>query len=345
MFDKFKQRHQMSGESMSKALLSQSDMIMNATFDRDPAFKKVYINGELIDAKYKVHSYASLAAGNSVDFYLQFRPGVYYAPGTYVDIPNRDGDYERWLIVLQDDLPQFPMHYVLKCDWELKWALNGKIYSCLGVHRSQLSYNSGLWTDYMFTTPENQTKIWLPTNEDTKTLNYGQRVLISNNDIHPIAWELSKVEDTLPLGVTKITFTQTQFDETRDNAELMIADYYTTSVGLEPNNIKLPKPIGDYSAITFRGTKQVLKVNGSYKTFVPKFYDKNKVELTKVTPVWDIIYPSDEDNDKFDVVYDGNNLKIKCLNYYDLIGKIVTICLNDESGTMPSYLDLEVVSL
>ena len=31
--------------------------------------------------------------------------------------------------------------------------------------------------------------------------------------------------------------------------------------------------------------------------------------------------------------------------YYDLIGKIVTIHLNDESGTMPSSLDLEVVGL
>ena len=154
MFEQFKQRHLSNGESMSRALNRQSDMIMNATFDRDPGFKRVYIDGKLVDAKYKVHAYTSLSAGNSIDYYLQFRPGVYYAPGTYVDIPNRDGKYERWLIVLQDDLPQFPMHYVLKCDWTLKWVLDGKIYSCLGVHRSQLSYNSGLWTD------EYATKMW-----------------------------------------------------------------------------------------------------------------------------------------------------------------------------------------
>lgn len=344
MFDKFKQRHLSSGDSMSKALNNQSDMIMNATFDRDPGFKKVYIDGKLVDAKYKVHAYTSISAGNSIDYYLQFRPGVYYAPGTYVDIPNRDGKYERWLIVLQDDLPQFPMHYVLKCDWELKWVVDGKIYSCLGVHRSQLSYNSGLWTDYMFTTPENQTKIWLPTTDVTKTLNYGQRVLISNNELHPIAWELSKVEDTLPFGVTKVTFTQCQFDESRDNAELMIADYYTSNIELK-EQIEIPeKPIGDHSRITFNGTQQVLKVNGSYKTLTPKFYDRDTNELD-IEPLWTVKFPSDEDKDKFDVFEDGKTLKIKCLNYYDLIGKVVTVYLNDSTGTMQSELKLEVVSL
>lgn len=46
---------------------------------------------------------------------------------------------------------------------------------------------------YEFTTPENQTMVWLPTNEDTKTITYNIRTLISNNDIHPIAWTVSKI--------------------------------------------------------------------------------------------------------------------------------------------------------
>ena len=44
-----------------------------------------------------------------------------------------------------------------------------------------------------FTEPENQTQVWLPTNEDTKTITYDIRTLISNNDIHPIAWSVSKI--------------------------------------------------------------------------------------------------------------------------------------------------------
>lgn len=341
-FDKFKARHQSHGDSMSRALRNQSDMIMNSTFDRDPSYRVVLINGEKVDAKYLVHAYTSLSSGDSVDYYLQLRPGVYYEPGTYVDIPNRDDEYERWMIVLQDDLPQFPLHYILKCNWTLKWIYDGKIYSCLGVHRSQLSYNSGLWTDFNFTTPENMTKVWLPTTEDTKTLNYGQRVLISNNELHPIAWELSKIEDTLPLGLTKLTFTQSQFDPHRDNPQLMIADYYSTNI--EPIVKDEEQPTAGHSKITFNGTKQVLKVNGSYKTFTAHFYDNNNNELS-LSPQWDVKVPSSGDESKFDVIYDGDQLKIKCLNYYDLIGKVITIVVNDDSGKMHSSIDMEVVGL
>lgn len=147
MFEEFKRRHLNRGESMSNALRKQTDMVMNATFERDPAYRKVWVEGKEVDAKLLEHVYQAVAAWDSVDFYLQFRPGVYYEPGTYVDIPNRDGDYERWLIVIRDNRLQFPQHYVLKCDWDFKWVTNGKIYSCLGVQRSRNSYGQGTWRD------------------------------------------------------------------------------------------------------------------------------------------------------------------------------------------------------
>ena len=50
-------------------------------------------------------------------------------------------------------------------------------------------------------------------------------------------------------------------------------------------------------------------------------------------------------SNEWEITRVGADIKIKCLNYYDLIGKIVTVCLNDESGTMLSTLDLEVVGL
>lgn len=342
-FDQFRARHKSSGSSMSQALRDQSDMIMNSTFERDPAFRRVRINGQEVDAKYLVHTYRSIS-GDSEDYFLQFRPGVYYNPGTYVDIPDRDGIYKRWLIVLQDDRPQFPQHYILKCNWTLKWIADGKIYDCLGVQRSRESYGTGVWRDYEFQTLENQTKIMLPTTDNTRTIDYDMRMLISDNQLHPQAWAVTKIENTLPIGLTQIILSQSWFDPKRDNAELMIADYYSTNI--EPDQKIDPpvKPHGDHSRITFNGTKQVLKVNGSYKTFTPHFYDADVNELD-VEPFWTIKFPSDEDKDKFDIIEDGKNLKVKCLNYYDLIGKIITIKLNDASGTMPSELDLEVVGL
>lgn len=170
------------------------------------------------------------------------------------------------------------------------------------------------------------------------------RAIISNNELHPVTWHVSKVEDTLPFGLTKVTFAQDQFDPSRDNAELMIADYYSSAIEPVPVTQKPEKPRKGHSHISFNGTQQVLKVNGSYKTFTPHFFDRDENELD-VVPTWSINYPDADDAAKFDVVYNGKNMKIKCLNYYDLVGKTITICLNDDSGTMPSTIEMEVVSL
>ena len=113
----------------------------------------------------------------------------------------------------------------------------------------------------------------MPTNDTTKTLDYDQRLLISNNELHPIAWYVTNINDVQPLGITQIVFSQSQFDPERDNAELMIADYYSSNLTPEEKIDPPPKPIGDHSRITFNGTQQVLKINGSYKTFTPHFYD------------------------------------------------------------------------
>lgn len=73
-----------------------------------------------------------------------FRPHVKIPVGSYVDIPNDTGKLERWLVILDDHPPQFPMYYVLKCNWVLKWVYEGKVYKCECVQRTQSSYNSGL---------------------------------------------------------------------------------------------------------------------------------------------------------------------------------------------------------
>lgn len=197
---------------------------------------------------------------------------------------------------------------------------------------------------YEFTTPENQLQIWLPSNDDTKTINYGMRFLISNNKLHPIAWHVSKYEDVLPEGVAKVTFAQSQFDPHRDSAELMLADYYGSNITPEEKDKPYDTFYKNRSEITFNGTQRVLKINGSYKTFIPHFYNKDNEELD-IEPIWSIEYPSEEDVEKFDIIYDGRNMKIKCLNYYDLVGKIVTIYLDSTVGSVPSTLEMEVVSL
>ena len=139
----YKRRLSSRGEHMGQALKSQSDVIMDKTFKNDIAYRKCYINGKPVDAKYIVYTYYSISK-DAVDYHLQFRPGVHYPMGTYVDVPDDVGNYNRWLIVGRSDEPQFVKYNILKCNWNFKWIKDGVIYEQLGVLRKRNSYNSGL---------------------------------------------------------------------------------------------------------------------------------------------------------------------------------------------------------
>lgn len=323
MFDLYKKRVSATGTFMGEALKKQADAIMNATFTRDIAYRKCFIDGEPVDAKYIVHTYYTISK-DAVDYHIQFRPGVHYPIGTYIDIPDDIGEYHRWLLVNRSDEPQFPKYNALKCNWTFKWISDGVIHEQLGVLRMKLSYNSGIWADYRTVTPENQNQFILPTNTDTQKINYNMRFLISDNQEHPIAWEVSKIEDTFPPGIIFITLKQDLFNPKTDNKELMIADYYKSSI--------LPSEEKETS-ITYNG-KAELKVGGGYKIF--------SVEGIDDSFEWDI---SGIPEDKYEYITEGNEIKIKVVNDYNLIGSVITLSLLSEGEQVLSSIEIGVVSL
>jgi hypothetical protein len=136
--------------------------IMDASWLRDAATKPVYVkwvnsglpvvddDDEVLYAKYNVKSYHSVQ-GDEVAYLLQFRledmknrPEI--KVGSYVYIPDETGAYSWWLLIHCDDRPMFRQWSILKCLHIYRWATfqNGYrvIHECLGVPRSQSSYNS-----------------------------------------------------------------------------------------------------------------------------------------------------------------------------------------------------------
>jgi hypothetical protein len=180
--------------------------------------------------------------------------------------------------------------------------------------------------------------VWLPTNNDTLTIGYNQRFLISDEKrFPPICYQTSKIEDTQPLGLTKLKFTQETFNPTTDNYELMLADYYSSNITPEESNIE--EAITGTATITYSGTKPTIKVGGSYKTFTPAFSDET-VTVSK----WTI---SDENGDiggdtNYTVEYDGDKLKLKVALNYNLIGKVLIIQLIGSDGSI-AEISVEVI--
>ena len=410
MFEDFKTRMARNGSHMGQVLKNQSDMIMDATFTRDIAFRKCYIlksgaifpaqneteyrkaknvffgrdkyepekmsQFEEIDCKYLVHTYASLDK-DAVDYYLQFRPNAHGSNhnirvGALVFIPDDIGEYNLWMIAARDDRPQFPQWYVLQCDWLLKWnAYNSKVQGNdrpktmfqWAVSRSQNSYNSGLWQDYIVERVENQRKIWLPTTPVTDKIWYDTRVFIDSNftlEGESVAWKVSKVERTAPLGVSKFTMVQELYDN-EDWSARLIDTYETTdkpdaSLGLDYYWTGRIDSVGfdsfGKSEIKYSG-KGTIRV-GYSKKFTAHFYNsEDGMDISEnAVPQWEIVLP---DGTEFKAVdFDqlenltckldeyGDELTVKCKKDYNLIGSTFLIRIKDANNSRISTVEVEV---
>ena len=354
MFEAFKNRMSYKGANMSEALRIQSNMVIEQTWDRDPNYRRVYVvkvdSGlpkvtpfhELIDVKFNVKTYSNITS-DEPSYWMQFRHGAEKSNpeidiGSYIYMEDEDGEWKWWMIQHLDERPSFRQYQILECNYTMKWVHEGKIYESLGIQRVQQSYNSGSWDGDRLTFVDNVTSVILPTNSDSLTIGYNKRFIISDERRYPpIVYAVSKVEDTQPIGLTKLKFTQETFDPAHDNVELMICNYYDSEIKPTPNNPN--EIITSTATITYNGTKPTVKVGGSYKIFTPIFSDE-----TITVDKWMI---SDEDGDissdtNYTIELDGDKLKLKVALNYNLIGKVLTVQLIGSDGST-AQISLEVV--
>ena len=266
-----------------------------------------------IDAKFIVTKYSSIDK-DQVEYHLQFRPSqpvrfteddeLYYYEtdykkhystqfpiGLFVDIPDEKNVYRKWLIVAKEEGNQFLKYSVLPCDYYLHWIeVNGterikrKMWC---VSRAMNSYTSGRWIDRYMLGLDDIQKIWIPINPITEQLSYieenkNKRLVLSALIKKPHVWQISKVENTKPLGIIKITLDQDSWDEHTDYVNFetgeMYADYYDSDIAptdpTEPN----PTPSSNYGTIT--ASTSTIKIGGSYKTLTATVFDENGTDIT-----------------------------------------------------------------
>jgi hypothetical protein len=272
-----------------------------------------------IDAKFIIKSYRSLDK-DQVEYYLQFRPSqklsfnendeLYYFEtdyhnrydvafpiGMYCDIPDDTGVYHKWIICDKEIANQFVKYLVLPVDYYLTWVeRNGQeriLRKMWGITRNQNSYTIGQYTDRYFTHPDNQDKIWFPLNPITAKFWYNSdtnktiRLVVSAKTDNPTIWSVTKIENTKPIGLQKLTLYQTFWNDHTDyierdsdgNITAMYADYYETDSSLTPTDPSDIAPTTiNYSKIT--AATSTIKIAGSYKTLTAKIYNDSDTEIT-----------------------------------------------------------------
>jgi hypothetical protein len=261
-----------------------------------------------IDAKFMVTQYNTLAK-DQVEFHIMFKPsqkirfkendslyyyeesfvnkyGAEFPIGLYIDIPDEKNIYRRWLVCNTSFGNQFIKYSVLPCNYRLQWIENSKDErykrQMWGVIRSQNSYNSGLWTDYNFTSTENKKKILLPMNNISEKIFYttningtikNQRMILSALTPNPTTWQVSKIDTSKPFGLIEVTLYQDFFNPNTDYVNLetgeMYADYYMSSIA--------PTESTANSSIScdITSTTNTIKVEGSYKLLTSIFYNNS----------------------------------------------------------------------
>lgn len=195
------------------------------------------------------------------------------------------------------------------------------------------------WDGDRFTFVDNVGAAILPTNSDSLTIEYNKRFIISDERRYPpLVYQVSKIEDTQPVGLTTFKFTQETFNPSADSAELMICDYYSSPI--EPEAPDIETELKSTATITYSGTKPTIKVGGSAKTFTPAFSDET-VTVSK----WTI---SDEngdisgDTENYTIEYDGDKLRLKVAQNYYLIGKVLIVQLIGVDGST-AEVSIEII--
>lgn len=292
------------------------------------------------------------------------RWGATFPCGLYVDIPDHRGVYNRWLVVgmAQSNNAQFPTYEILRVNYLFTWIFNRTKYQMAGVQRTQNSYNSGVWMDYVFETPNDVIKFYLPMNEVTSKLTYNQRLIVDTKiDVTqgaiPRVWQISKVSRTTPHGIGVYTAAQDVWDPNRDYVEYeiegdpstiigMYADYYGENI---PEDF-LDEPEIDpnkHIEIVFTGVSQSIKIGGSSKKITALFYEGDD-QVAPEAGTWsytvDGVDVSDHITESFDGL-DVNQVRIKFDDDTNYVGKILTVTYTTSPVVIVGTLTLSIAGL
>ena len=343
-------------------------------------------NKTKIDAKFIVKSYQSMDK-DQVEYYLMFRPsqpvrfnegddlyyyetdfrkryGATFPIGLFVDVPDDRGIYHKWIVCRNEPANQFPKYLILPVNYELTWIeksndkrIKRRMWCCL---RQQNSYTIGIYTDRYFTHTDNQDKILLPMNSITEKFWYtsedskNMRVVVSALTEHPTVWTVTKVENSMPFGIQKLTIYTAFWNEHTDYVNLetgeMYADYFDSEiVPTDPDTKPTPSPVTNILA-TITSSASTIKVGGSYRTLNIKLSNDSGEDITdtfgdsKSNFEWHF----EIDNEEYKGIIRNDlsfcQMKIKFPDDYDYVGKILTIYCTITNETL-GYIHSEKLQL
>ncbi len=190
---------------------------------------------------------------------------------------------------------------------------------------------------------------------DTRTIMYLQRFFMSNNDLEPKIYQVTKITDINPQGIIKLSIKQDELNEKRDNIELRVCDYYT-----DEGDIIINEPTKDETDVTKTSEIRWMTVNdrGELEQGMETelqigqtYYYEVKFSDIGIDPQWRIV-PVDEtltDEEKEYYIglmkltkFDSSTLAVKPAKASSLKGRTFVLSVSNTTGEYYSSIELEV---
>lgn len=366
--------------SFGGKLVSDSNIIEDKLFENDRNFHRGILYDwnmdplDTVDFKLeKIKTYTT--GGTEVEYVIRFRPN--YNPeekfkylhrkqdgrerfGFYIDVTdNSKNIIEKWLITGKDDRVAFDRYSVLRCNWCFEWVLDNKYYNCVGcvrdINRSASDNNDSLGG----TSVDGDMAILMPSNDKVVAISLGTRFMITDSPFRPQVFEVVKVVDFSPLGITTLYLKQCLYNAHTDFCgDINLQDDYKFCFDLPIED--LPEAYGGQyhmlcdcvvdkgnqdipngcNSVELKCEERYLYVNGA-SVEVEAVSKNPRVKYTWRIYVDGVEYQIKDLSDYFDITCNDNLFTIKAISKV-MAKYVVRIAIYNTNQRCIDSVDLEV---
>lgn len=262
--------------------------------------------------------------------------GAEYPLGLYIDLPEPDGSYSRWLLCSRVPCEEAISCEAYPCNYRLQW-MAGELKSMWGVLGPGKTRFSGVRTGELFSFPEEIREIWLPFHEESGKLRYGRRLLLCAPSSAPLVFLISGQDALHPAGILKLCLTQDVFDPNTDRADrergIFCADFTPCS----------SSGASEEGTILYSGLAPTLKVRGGYRILSVSFKDGEGADFSS----WQALSGPDDISHLMDLrpCAEDGRFRVRFTGDESYLGRKITLCLRSLSGRQEARLTMEVTSL
>lgn len=356
--------------TLAEKAINSSNAILDKTFENGGGYQRSKLYNQDgtflqdIDIRFQRHSTYSIVLGNQTDYWIQFRPDFFpeiIYPydiqhdtkdvnsnwehyGFYVDVKNRNGSIDKYLIIGKEDRDKSIRYDALKCNWFFQWKdSNNKLHKVLGVLRNKQVSDNVKASGYV-PVIQGGLSIYLPYNTETSTITYNTRFILSADMDVPKVYEVTNLYNTFPMGVLKLSVSQV-LSNNRDDGNTGIAGNNFKEEDISSSTTK-----GIYEAeLSCRSPKIVYKGSPCVITYK---ITKDNEEINE-RPIWkyyldDTETPQEiseeELTEYLDITYTDNQVKISYprAKSSDFVGYILIVAITDNENNYFTNIKLKV---